>query len=85
MSGSGGENRDEQHAQQKGRGNRMNVQKALLLTFDEFVELANTCNGFNDEIYKNHQVHYEGESFGEFMAKGSARIKKDPILQGKLI
>ena len=42
------------------------------------------CKGFNDEVYKNHQVHREGETIGDFIMKGSKRISKNLIIKGNL-
>lgn len=63
----------------------MTVSKARELTKEEFAKLSEECNGFNDEVYKNHPLHNKDEKLCDFMQKGSARIKNNPMIKGKLI
>lgn len=64
---------------------KMTVQKALSLSEEDFNKLSDECNGFNDEVYKNHRIHKDGETLGEFLEKGSKRIKDNPVIKGNLI
>lgn len=65
-------------------GITMTIERALGIPMEEFVELSKECKGFNDEVYKNHQVHREGETIGDFIMKGSMRISKNLIIKGNL-
>lgn len=57
---------------------------AFGMDFDMFCRLNAECNGFNDEFYKNHQIHGEEESFCTFLKQGSESLKKNPLIRNKL-
>lgn len=63
----------------------MTIEKALSLSTDEFIRLSDECNGFNDEMYKNHPIHTDDETIIDFLLKGSQRIKDNPAIRGNLI
>jgi len=69
---------------EKEGGIAMTIERALGIPMEEFAELSRECKGFNGEVYKNHQVHKEGETIGEFIMKGSRRISQNPIIRGSL-
>lgn len=79
-----GNKKEKAHKRRKEGGIIMTLEKALAISSEEFVNLSKECKGFNDEVYKNHQVHKEGESIGEFLIKGSYRITANPVIKGKL-
>lgn len=57
---------------------------AFGMDFEKFCQLDTECNGFNDEFYRNHQIHGEDESFSAFLKKGSESLKNSPMIRGKL-
>lgn len=57
---------------------------AFGMNFEEFCHLNEECNGFNDEFYRNHQIHGENESFTTFLKKGSESLKQNPMIRKKL-
>lgn len=63
----------------------MTIEKARNLSAEEFSKLSEDCKGFNDEVYRNHGLREPDETFGEFLSKGSKRIKDDPMIRGKLV
>ena len=76
---------EENNTWQKGEGEEtMKVDEGLKLSDTESLNLSKACNGFDDEMYKNHGLREEGESIGEFLLKGSNRIKDYPVIRGML-
>ncbi|MCM1246735.1 MAG: hypothetical protein NC293_13940 [Roseburia sp.] len=67
---------------EKKRGEkRMKIKKAKSLSLEKFSELDDIYGGFDGEKTKNHQIREEGESFMDFMKKGSKKIKNDPVIK----
>lgn len=66
-------------------GSAMTIEKAKSISSEEFKKLSDECNGFNDEKYKNHQIHADGETIGDFILKGSILIQNNPKIKGKLL
>lgn len=57
-----------------------------MYTEEEFLRLYTETNGFNDDINRNHRVRPEGESFADFIDKGSdALIQEHSELVKQLI
>lgn len=63
------------------RGKRMKISEAKELTLKEFSVLDEAYSGFEAETTKNHPVRDEGETFMEFIEKGSEKIKHDPAVK----
>lgn len=63
------------------RGKIMKISKAKSLTPEEFAKLDAAYSGFEAENTKNHPVRDEGETFMEFIQKGSEKIKSDPTIK----
>lgn len=68
------------HTEEK-RGRTMKIAEARGLTFEEFAKLDDEYGGFEMESTKNHPLRDEGESFMEFIKKGSEKIKFDPVIK----
>lgn len=66
---------------QERRGRIMKISEAKSLTPEEFAELDAAYSGFEKENTKNHPVRDEGETFMEFLKKGSEKIKSDPTVK----
>jgi len=48
-----------------------------LYSKEEFSELCSLSNNFNDDINSNKPVRPEGETFIQFMEKGSEALSRD--------
>lgn len=66
---------------QKNGGKKMTLEKAMMLSSEEFAMLDEQYDGFNRETYNNHQTHNGEETFYDFIEKGSERIKDIHILK----
>ena len=65
----------------KRKGSVMKIAEAKSLTPEEFEKLDTAYSGFEAESTKNHPVREDGESFMEFIKKGSEKIKSDPTVK----
>lgn len=63
----------------------MTLEKAMDLTDEEFEQLSQECEEFNNEFYENHSLRDDGETVGEFINKGCERIMNHPVIKGKLM
>ena len=52
---------------------------------DVFDRLYDSCNGFDSRPNKNHPTYEEGETFEEFLKKGSKKVVEDSSLIGNII
>lgn len=59
----------------------MKISQAKELSYEEFAKLDDDYGGFEKENTKNHPVRDEGETFMEFIKKGSEKIKTDPAIK----
>ena len=63
------------------RRTTMKIKEAKGLSLEEFSKLDETYGGFDVESSRNHPVREEGESFMQFIKKGSKKIKNDPVIK----
>ena len=59
----------------------MKIAEAKKLSPEKFAELDEAYSGFEMENTKNHPIRDEGESFMDFIKKGSEKIKTDPTVK----
>lgn len=70
----------------KERGGRtMKIEEIMGLSLEEFAELDDAHSGFDAESTGNHPLRDEGETFLQFVKKGSEKIKFDPALKTILV
>lgn len=62
-------------------GKTVKILEAKTMSLEEFSQLDDMYDGFDAESSKNHPIRDDGESFMDFMKKGSKRIKNDPIIK----
>lgn len=63
------------------RKRTMKIADAKRMSLEEFSELDDLYGGFDAERTKNHPIRVEGESFMDFMKKGSKKIKNNPVIK----
>ena len=73
--------RDESKMTNERRGRTMKIAEAKSLSFEEFKKLSSDYGGFEMENTKNHPLRSNGESFMDFIKKGSRKIKTDPAIR----
>lgn len=59
-------------------------QQAFGMRYQEFEKLYDECKGFDSELYKNHPILSEGESFMDFLQAGSMDLATNDIIKNNL-
>lgn len=64
---------------------KMSSAEKLGFTKEKFDRLYDSCDGFDSKPNKNHPAYEDGETFEEFLRKGSKKVVEDSRLMESII
>lgn len=73
--------KNENEKKEERRGTKMTIEKAMTLTSEEYATLDESYDGFNKDVYINHQAHGSEETLYDFIGKGSEKLDRIRLLK----